>query len=66
MDNGFGEISFEHCEIRDVLLVRLDFAEGGDIVDDAIDPYCFDIGNVVAFNLIGDVVVVPLPHLLLS
>lgn len=66
MDNGFGEVGFEDCEIRDVLLIRLDFTEGGDIVDDAIDPNSFNIGNVAAFNLIGNIVVVPLPDLLLS
>lgn len=65
MDDGFGEVGFEDSEIRDVLLVGLDLAEGRDVVDDTVDPYCFDVGNVAALDLIGDVVVVPLPHLLL-
>ena len=47
-------------------MVWFDFAEGRDIVDDAVYPHGFDVGDVVAFDLIGDVVVVSFVHLFLS
>lgn len=65
MDDGFGEFGLEYCEVRNVFLVGLDFAEGGDVVDDAVDPHSLDVGNVVALDLVGDVVAVSLVDLLL-
>ena len=66
MDDGFGKVSFEYCKVGDVLLVGLDFTESRDVVDDAVDPHGFDVGNVTALDLVGNVVVVTLPHLLLT
>lgn len=65
MDDGLRELGLQYGEVRYVLLVRLDLAEGRDVVDDAVDPHSLDVGNMVALNLVGDVVAVSLVHLLL-
>jgi len=66
VDYRFGKLSFQHCKIRDLFLVGFDFTEGGDIVDDTVDPYSFDVRDVATLDLIGNVVIVSFVHLLLS
>ncbi len=47
-------------------MVGFDLAEGRDVVDDAVNPHSFYVGNMVALNLVRDVVIVSFIHLLLS
>ncbi len=66
MNDGFCQLGIENSVVGDVLLVGLYLTEGRYVVDDAVNPDCFDVGDVAALDLVGDVVVVPLEDLLLS
>ena len=65
VDNGLSEVSFEDGEVGDLFLVGFDFVIGGDVVDYAVYPHRFDVGNVSGLDLIGDVVDVSLIDLFL-
>jgi len=66
MDDAFSQISLEDSKIRDFFLVGFYFIVGGNVVDDAIDPDCFDVGDVARFDFVGDVVHVTLVDLLFA
>ena len=65
VDNGLSEVSFEDGEVGDLFLVGFDFVIGGDVVDYAVYPHRFDVGDVSGLDLIGDVVDVSLIDLFL-
>ena len=52
VDDALGDISLEDGKIGDFFLVGFDLVEGGDVVDDGIDPDGFDVGDVVGLYFI--------------
>lgn len=65
MDNSLSELSVKDSIVRNILLIGLYLAECRNVVNHAVDPYSFDVGDVAAFDFVGDVIVVPLKNLLL-
>lgn len=66
MDDAFSQISLEDGKIRDFFLIGFYFIVGGNVIDDAIDPDCFDVGDVARFDFVGDVVHISLVNLLFA
>ena len=51
MNDGFCQLGIENSVVGDVLLVGLYLTEGRYVVDDAVNPDCFDVGDVAALDL---------------
>lgn len=65
MNDCLCQLGIENGVVWDVLLVGLYLTEGGDVVDDAVYPNSFDVGDVTALNLVCNVIIVSLENLLL-
>ena len=52
VDDTLGNISLKDGKIGDLFLEGFDLVESGDVVDDRINPDCFDVGDVVGFYFI--------------
>lgn len=66
MNDGFCDISLEYGEAGEFLLIGFDLIEGGDVVDDRVDPGGLNVGDVSGVDLAADVIDVSFVDLFFS